>query len=110
MSVLFLFFSVLVLIYLGIGGIIVVVVLFVVIVIGLFQDYWYIFSILFGGVLLVLVLILVLFGDFCLDKLSCFLLGWVCSCLLSLFDIEVEVLKLGFVDWDGELFFGDLDW
>ena len=110
MSVLLLLLSALVLIYLGIGGTTAATVLTIATVIGLFQDHWHLLSIICGGGLLALALILVLPGDLRLDKLSRPLLGWVRSRLPSLSDTEAEALKSGSVDWDGELFSGDPDW
>lgn len=110
MSVLLLLISALVLIYLGIGGITVVIVFVIVMVVGLFQDGWHIFSILFGGGLFAFSLVLVLPGDLWCEKFSVLLLNWVRGWLLKFLDIEVEVLCLGIVDWDGELFFGQFKW
>ena len=77
MSVLLLLISALVLIYLGVGGTTAAAVLCLATLIGLFQDGWHLLSILAGGALLALALILVLPGDLRLDKLSRPLLGWV---------------------------------
>ncbi len=110
MSVLLLLLSALVLIYLGIGGTTAATVLSIATVIGLFQDHWHPLSIIFGGALLALALILILPGDLRLDKLSRPLLAWVRSRLPSLSDTEAQALKSGSVDWDGELFSGNPDW
>lgn len=110
MSVLFLLLSALVLIYLGIGGTAAAAVMVIATVIGLFQDGWHILSVLFGGGLLALGLILVVPGDLRRDKLSRPLLGWVRGRLPKLSDTEEEALKAGSVDWDGELFSGQPDW
>jgi len=110
MSVLLLLISALVLVYLGIGGTTAAAVLVIATVIGLFQDGWHIFSILFGGGLLALGLVLVLPGDLRRDKLSTPLLGWVRGRLPKLSDTEAEALRSGTVDWDGELFSGQPKW
>ena len=110
MSVLLLLISALVLIYLGIGGTTAAAVMSVATVVGLFQDDWHIISILAGGLLLALALILLFPGDLRLDKLSRPLLGWVRSRLPRLSDTEAEALKSGSVDWDGELFSGKPKW
>ncbi|GBO88235.1 acyl-CoA dehydrogenase [Marinobacter salsuginis] len=110
MSVLLLLVSALVLIYLGIGGSTAAAVMSIATVVGLFQDEWHLISILCGGVLLALALILVIPGDLRLDKLSRPLLGWVRSRLPKLSDTEAEALKSGSVDWDGELFSGKPQW
>ena len=110
MSVLLLLISALVLIYLGIGGTTAAAVMSIATVVGLFQDEWHLISILFGGVLLALALVLVIPGDLRLDKLSRPLLGWVRSRLPKLSDTEAEALKSGSVDWDGELFSGKPKW
>src|SRR5690606_26497678 len=110
MSVLLLLISALVLIYLGIGGSTAAAVLVIATIIGLFQDGWHIFSILCGGALLALGLILVLPGNVRREKLSRPLLGWVRGRLPKLSDTEAEALKSGSVDWDGELFSGRPDW
>ncbi|MDX1818831.1 MAG: acyl-CoA dehydrogenase family protein, partial [Marinobacter sp.] len=110
MSVLLLLISALVLIYLGIGGTVAAAVMTLATVIGLFQDGWHIASILFGGALLAVALLLVIPGDLRLDKLSRPLLGWVRNRLPKLSDTEQEALKSGSVDWDGQLFSGKPDW
>ena len=110
MSVLLLLISAMVLIYLGIGGPAAAGVLVLATLIGLFQDGWHLFSILFGGGLLALSLALVLPGDFRRRKLSAPLLGWVRGRLPQLSDTEAEALRSGSVDWDGELFSGQPDW
>ncbi|MEC7376803.1 MAG: acyl-CoA dehydrogenase [Pseudomonadota bacterium] len=110
MSVLLLLISALVLIYFGIGGTTAAAVMAIATVVGLFQDDWHLLSILFGGGLLALALILVIPGDLRLDKLSRPLLGWVRSRLPKLSDTEAEALKSGSVDWDGELFSGQPRW
>lgn len=110
MSVLLLLISALVLIYLGIGGTAAAAVMTLATVIGLFQDGWHIASILFGGALLAVALLLVIPGDLRLDKLSRPLLGWVRNRLPKLSDTEQEALKSGSVDWDGQLFSGKPDW
>ncbi|AZT85573.1 acyl-CoA dehydrogenase [Marinobacter sp. NP-4(2019)] len=110
MSVLLLLISALVLIYLGIGGQPAAVVMVIATIIGLFQDGWHLLSILFGGGLLALALLLVFPGDLRLDKLSRPLLGWVRNRLPQLSETESEALKSGSVDWDGELFSGQPEW
>ncbi|MCK7547822.1 acyl-CoA dehydrogenase [Marinobacter koreensis] len=110
MSVLLLLISALVLVYLGIGGTAAAAVMTLATVIGLFQDGWHIASILFGGALLAVALLLVIPGDLRLDKLSRPLLGWVRNRLPKLSDTEQEALKSGSVDWDGQLFSGKPDW
>lgn len=110
MSVLLLLFSALVLIYLGVGGSKAAVVLSVATVTGLIFDDWHFASILFGGGLLAVSLILVLPGNLRRQKLSKPLLGWVRGMLPQLSDTETEALRSGTVDWDGELFSGRPDW
>ncbi|HTN34430.1 MAG TPA: acyl-CoA dehydrogenase [Marinobacter sp.] len=110
MSVLLLLISALVLIYLGIGGKAAAAIMVIATVAGLFQDEWHIFSILCGGVLLALALILVLPNQFRLHKLSHPLLNWVRGRLPKLSSTESEALKSGSVDWDGELFSGQPEW
>ncbi|MFL1456676.1 acyl-CoA dehydrogenase [Marinobacter sp. GN3S48] len=110
MSVLLLLISALVLIYLGIGGQAAAAVMIIATVVGFFQDDWHLLSILFGGGLLALALLLVFPGDLRLDKLSRPLLGWVRNRLPKLSETESEALKSGSVDWDGELFSGQPEW
>ncbi len=110
MSVLLLLISGLVLIYFGVGGAKAATVLSIATVIGLICDDWHILSILTGGALLALSLILVLPGSLRRDKLSKPLLGWVRGMLPQLSDTETEALRSGTVDWDGELFSGRPDW
>ena len=110
MSVLLLLISALVLIYLGIGGTAAAGVLILATIIGMFQDGWHLLSIVFGGGLLALSLVLVLPGDFRRSKLSAPLLGWVRGRLPQLSDTEAEALRSGTVDWDGELFSGQPEW
>jgi len=110
MSVLFLLISALVLIYLGIGGKSAAAVLVIATIAGFIQDDWHLLSLLFGGGLLALALLLIFPGDLRLDKLSRPLLGWVRSRLPKLSETESEALKSGSVDWDGELFSGQPQW
>ncbi|WP_336365528.1 acyl-CoA dehydrogenase [Marinobacter sp. C2H3] len=110
MSVLFLVIAALVLIYLGIGGTPAVVTLIVATVLGVIQDGWHPASLVFGGALLALALVLAIPGDLRRSRLSRPLLGWVRSRLPKLSDTEQEALKSGSVDWDGQLFSGQPDW
>src|SRR6056297_2071455 len=110
MSVLLLLLSALVLIYLGIGGTIAAAVLVIATVVGLFLDGWHILSILFGGGLLAVSLVIVLPSGLRRDRLSTPLLGWVRGMLPTLSDTEAEAMRSGSVDWDGELFSGRPDW
>lgn len=110
MSVLLLLISALVLIYLGIGGKTAAAVMAIATVAGFFQDDWHLLSLVFGGGLLALALLLVFPGDLRLDKLSRPLLGWVRNRLPKLSETESEALKSGSVDWDGELFSGQPQW
>ncbi|WP_439136260.1 acyl-CoA dehydrogenase [Pseudomaricurvus sp.] len=110
MSVLLLLVSALVLLYLGVGGSVAAGVLVIATVIGLILDEFHLLSIIFGGALLALSLILVLPGQLRKDKLSRPLLGWVRGMLPTLSDTEAEALKSGTVDWDGELFSGRPEW
>ncbi|MDO3721304.1 acyl-CoA dehydrogenase [Marinobacter sp. chi1] len=110
MSVLLLLISALVLIYFSIGGKTAAAVMAVATLVGVIQDDWHLASVLIGGVLLALALVLVIPGDLRLDKLSRPLLGWVRSRLPTLSDTESEALKSGSVDWDGELFSGQPEW
>jgi acyl-CoA dehydrogenase len=110
MSVLFLVLSALVLIYFSVGGMPAAVVMAVATLVGVAQDDWHLLSVLAGGVLLALALLVTLPGELRLDKLSRPLLGWVRSRLPKLSETEAEALKSGSVDWDGELFSGKPDW
>ncbi|MFC4257919.1 acyl-CoA dehydrogenase [Marinobacter lacisalsi] len=110
MSVLLLVISALVLVYLGLGGTVATVVLVAATLAGMAQDNWHILSILFGGGLLALALIILHARDLRRDKLSKPLLGWVRGQLPTLSDTEQEALKSGSVDWDGELFSGQPEW
>lgn len=110
MSVLFLVISALALIYLGLSGTVATVVLVIATLAGMSQDGWHILSILIGGGLLALSLILLHGGELRRDRLSKPLLGWVRGRLPTLSPTESEALKSGTVDWDGELFSGQPDW
>jgi len=110
MSVLLLLVSALVLIYLGIGGTLAAAVMTLATLLGLIQDDWHLVSILAGGILLSLAIILVLPGDLRRERFSRPLLNWVRGRLPRLSDTEAEALKSGSVDWDGELFSGRPDW
>lgn len=110
MSVLFLLITALVLLYLGVGGSTAALVMVIATVFGLFLDGFHFLSIVFGGVLLALGLLLVLPGELRKDKLSRPLLGWVRGRLPTLSDTEAEALKSGTVEWDGELFSGQPQW
>lgn len=110
MSVLFLIISALVLIYLGLGGTVATVVLVAATLAGMAQDDWHILSILLGGGLLALAMIILHADELRRDKLSKPLLGWVRGQLPKLSDTEQEALKSGSVDWDGELFSGQPEW
>ena len=68
MSVLFLLISALVLIYLGIGGKSAAAVLVIATIAGFIQDDWHLLSLLFGGGLLALALLLIFPGDLRLDN------------------------------------------
>ncbi|SDW84436.1 acyl-CoA dehydrogenase [Marinobacter mobilis] len=110
MSVLLLLLSILVLIYLGTGGTTAATVLCLATLIGLFYDHWHLLSLVLGGGLLALSLILLFGGDLRKQRFSGPLLCWVRSKLPKLSDTEAEALKSGTVDWDGELFSGQPDW
>ncbi|WP_339799401.1 acyl-CoA dehydrogenase [uncultured Marinobacter sp.] len=110
MSVLFLVISALALIYLGLSGTVATVVLVLATLAGMSQDGWHVLSILFGGGLLALSLIMLHGGELRRDRLSKPLLGWVRGRLPTLSATESEALKSGTVDWDGELFSGQPDW
>lgn len=75
-----------------------------------------VFSYVFGWLLLVfwlfwlvVVFFFVLF-DLCWCVFSGLLFVWFQKVLLLMFDIECEVIEVGIVWWDGELFSGCLDW
>lgn len=110
MSVLFLIVSAMVLIYLGLGGTVATVVLVAATLAGMAQDDWHILSILLGGGLLALAMVILHADELRREKLSKPLLGWVRSRLPTLSDTEQEALRSGSVDWDGELFSGQPDW
>lgn len=110
MSVLLLLISALVLLYLGVGGSTAAVVLVIATVFGLILDEFHVVSVLLGGALLALGLLMVLPSQLRKDKLSRPLLGWVRGRLPTLSDTEQEALKSGTVDWDGQLFSGRPDW
>ena len=110
MSVLLLLISILVLLYLGIGGTTAAAIMCLATVIGLFYDHWHLLSILVSGALLALGLVLLFPGNLRRDRISRPLLCWVRSKLPKLSDTEAEALKSGTVDWDGELFSGRPDW
>ncbi|SFR63462.1 acyl-CoA dehydrogenase [Marinobacter daqiaonensis] len=110
MSVLFLIISALVLIYLGLGGTLATVVLIAATLVGMSMDEWHVVSILFGGGLLALALVILHADDLRREKLSKPLLGWVRGQLPTLSDTEQEALRSGSVDWDGELFSGQPQW
>ncbi|WP_166256629.1 acyl-CoA dehydrogenase [Marinobacter salicampi] len=110
MSVLLLLLSALVLLYLGKGGLVAAVVLTLATVLGFWIDGWHPVSIIFGGALLIVSLLLIFPSKIRRDRLSTPLLGWVRSRLPTLSDTEQEALNSGSVDWDGELFSGQPDW
>ncbi len=110
MSVLLLLVSILVLLYLGVGGSVATAVLVWAAIIGLILDDFHLLSWLFGGALLAFSLLINQAGDWRREKLSRPLLKWVRGRLPKLSDTETEALKSGTVDWDGELFSGRPDW
>jgi acyl-CoA dehydrogenase len=110
MSVLLLLLSALVLIYLGSSGYVAAIVLTLATIIGAGLDDWHFASIVFGGALLALSLVLVLPSKLRRERLSAPLLGWVRGRLPSLSSTEEEALRSGSVDWDGELFSGQPNW
>lgn len=110
MSVLFLIVSALVLLYLGIGGTVATVVLILATLVGMSADDWHPASIIIGGALLALSLLILHPSKLRRDWLSKPLLGWVREQLPTLSDTEQEALKSGSVDWDGELFSGQPEW
>ncbi len=110
MSVLFLIVSALVLIYLGLGGTVATVVLVAATLAGMSQDDWHILSILLGGGLLALAMVILHADELRREKLSKPLLDWVRGRLPTLSDTEQEALRSGSVDWDGELFSGQPNW
>lgn len=110
MSILLLLISALVLIYIGVGGGTAAGVLIASTVIGFVLDDWHLLSVLFGGTLLALSLMLVLPSNLRREKLSKPLLGWVRGMLPQLSETETEALRSGTVDWDGELFSGRPNW
>lgn len=110
MSVLLLLISALVLIYLGVGGTVAATVLVIATVVGLIIDEFHLLSLLLGGALLALSLVLLNPGPTRRDKISRPLLERIRGMLPTLSDTEQEALKSGTVDWDGELFSGSPDW
>ncbi|WP_166267023.1 acyl-CoA dehydrogenase [Marinobacter caseinilyticus] len=110
MSVLLLLISALVLLYLGVGGLIAVVVLAAATLSGIYLDDGHLVSVLFGGAALTGCLLLVVPSAFRREMVSRPLLNWVRTRLPVLSDTESEALKSGSVDWDGELFSGRPNW
>ncbi len=110
MSVVLFILSVLVLVYLGLGGTIATVVLVATTLAGMAQDEWHPLSVIIGGGLLALGLVILHGTELRRDKLSKPLLAWVRGMLPTLSDTETEALKSGSVDWDGELFSGQPQW
>ncbi len=110
MSVLLFIISALVLIYLGTTGPTAAVVLVVATLAGWALDGFGLISLVCGGALLGLSLVLVLPGRWRGDLVSRPMLGFVRGRLPKLSATESEALKAGTVDWDGELFSGQPDW
>ncbi|UDL05203.1 acyl-CoA dehydrogenase [Marinobacter sp. CA1] len=110
MSIVLLLLSILVLVYLGVGGTTAAVVMSVATLVGVICDHWHLLSILLGGGLLALSLVVLFPGEQRRERISRPLLCWVRSRLPKLSDTEAEALKSGTVDWDGELFSGRPDW
>ncbi|MDX1800644.1 MAG: acyl-CoA dehydrogenase, partial [Marinobacter sp.] len=110
MSVLLLVLCALVLLYFGIGGTAAAASLIIATLVGAWLDCWSALSLIAGGLLLALALILLRPGGLRREWLSQPLLGWVRGRLPKLSDTESEALKSGSVDWDGELFSGRPDW
>ncbi len=110
MSVVLLLVCALVLLYLGVGATNAAIALAATAVLGVFLDDGAFASIVFGGALLALMLLLLLPNALRRERVSRPLLGWVRGMLPKLSDTEAEALKSGSVDWDGELFSGHPDW
>nr|WP_243760262.1 acyl-CoA dehydrogenase [Aestuariicella hydrocarbonica] len=100
----------LVLIYLGVGGFAAATVLVIATLIGWGLDDFNLLSLLIGGGVLGLSLIVLKPGGLREDKLSLPLLKWVREQLPTLSSTEAQALKSGTVDWDGELFSGRPNW
>ncbi|MDX1588095.1 MAG: acyl-CoA dehydrogenase [Oleiphilaceae bacterium] len=77
---------------------------------GMWLDGWHWLSVLSGGLVLALLLVLILPTGLRRNLLSEPLLGWVRSRLPKLSDTEKQALAAGSVDWDGELFSGQPQW
>jgi acyl-CoA dehydrogenase len=110
MSVLWLLFSAVLLVYLGVGRTVSVCLLAAAYLLGVYLDGGEFVSILAGGALLAVFLFLLIPSALRRDRLSRPLLGWVRGMLPRLSDTEAEALKSGSVDWDGDLFSGRPDW
>nr|WP_237457570.1 acyl-CoA dehydrogenase [Pseudomaricurvus sp. HS19] len=102
--------SALVLIYLGAAGSTAAAVLVVAALAGWALDGFGLISLVCGGALLGLSLVLVLPGRWRRELVSRPMLGFVRGRLPKLSATESEALKAGTVDWDGELFSGQPDW
>ena len=110
MSILLFLLSALILLYLGIGGAVAIGILTIATLTGMVSDGGHLLSVLLGGALLALAIVLISAGKLRRDKISRPLLAWVRTRLPQLSETESEALKSGSVDWDGELFSGRPDW
>jgi len=110
MSVLFLLVAALLLIYFATGGGTAAAVLAAATVVGALLDGWHMASLVAGGALLAVSLVLLRPSSLRRNLLSRPLLGWVRKRLPTLSETEAEALQSGSVDWDGELFSGQPDW
>ncbi|MBQ0747462.1 MAG: acyl-CoA dehydrogenase [Marinobacter sp.] len=110
MSITLLLFAALVLLYCGTGGNKALLVMLASVVVGWALDGFSLASLMFGGVVLALLLVLLIPNKFRRERLSRPLLHWVRGMLPTLSETESEALRSGSVDWDGDLFSGHPDW
>lgn len=110
MSTLLLLLAALVLLYLGTGGSTAFFVLTGSFLIGWVLDGFGLMSLVTGGILLALALVLLQPNTLRRERLSRPLLGWVRGMLPTLSQTETEALQSGSVDWEGELFSGHPRW
>ena len=110
MSIVLLLICALVLLYLGTGGTSAIIALAAAGLVGVYLDDGSLLSLLFGGALLAVMLLILVPNTLRRDMISRPLLNWVRGMLPRLSDTEAEALKSGSVDWDGELFSGHPNW
>ncbi|WP_097461637.1 acyl-CoA dehydrogenase [Mangrovitalea sediminis] len=110
MSVLFWLISLLVLIYLGVGEVVLVVLVGLATLAGMYLDGWGMISVILGAVLYGGSAVVIVPSAWRRKSLSAPILDWIKGKLPKLSDTEAEALKSGDVDWDGELFSGKPNW